>query len=64
MLIDFIVFYISCSCVKDDLHVAMSRVNYRSDGVRIQHNPYAEGMSEKYGKPGETDAEGFDPYAG
>jgi hypothetical protein len=44
--------------------VAMSRVNYRSDGVRIQHNPYAEGMSEKYGKPGETDAEGFDPYAG
>jgi hypothetical protein len=36
---------------------------YRHDGVRITHDPYAPGMAEKYGRPGETDSEGFDPYA-
>jgi len=36
---------------------------YRADGVRITHDPYAPGMAEKYGRPGETDNEGFDPYA-
>merc|ERR1719430_1630342 len=36
---------------------------YRSDGVRITHDPYHPDMAEKYGKPGETDSEGFDPYA-
>lgn len=36
---------------------------YRQDGVRITHDPYAPGMAEKYGKPGNTDNEGFDPYA-
>ena len=36
---------------------------YRTDGVRITHDPYAPGMAEKYGRPGETDNEGFDPYA-
>ena len=36
---------------------------YRSDGVRIHHDPYAPGMASKYGRPGETDADGFDPYA-
>lgn len=36
---------------------------YRHDGVRITHDPYAPGMSEKYGRPGKTDNEGFDPYA-
>lgn len=35
---------------------------YRADGVRITHDPYAPGMAEKYGAPGATDAEGFDPY--
>ena len=35
----------------------------RADGVRILHNPYAPGMAEKYGLPGETDNEGFDPYS-
>ena len=35
----------------------------RSDGVRITHDPYAPGMAEKYGAPGKTDNEGFDPYA-
>mmetsp|Transcript_139150 Transcript_139150/g.242146 ORF Transcript_139150/g.242146 Transcript_139150/m.242146 type:complete len:349 (-) Transcript_139150:176-1222(-) len=36
---------------------------YRHDGVRITHDPYAPGMVEKYGSPGATDREGFDPYA-
>jgi hypothetical protein len=46
------------------LHQAMpSKAYHRSDGVRIQHDPYAAGMKEKYGSPGQTDDEGFDPYA-
>merc|ERR1711978_783363 len=36
--------------------------HYRADGVRITHDPYAPGMAEKYGMPGKTDQEGFDPY--
>lgn len=36
---------------------------YRRDGVRITHDPFSPGMGEKYGFPGETDREGFDPYA-
>ena len=36
---------------------------YRRDGVRITHDPYAPGMAEKYGAPGRTDSDGFDPYA-
>jgi len=36
---------------------------YRKDGVRITHDPYATGMAEKYGLPGQTDQDGFDPYA-
>lgn len=43
--------------------VAMAADLYRADGVRICHDPYAPGMAEKYGKPGKTDSEGFDPYA-
>ena len=35
----------------------------RDDGVKILHDPLAAGMVEKYGAPGETDDEGFDPYA-
>jgi len=42
---------------------AVDREYYRADGVRITHDPYAPGMVEKYGKPGQTDNEGFDPYA-
>jgi hypothetical protein len=37
--------------------------HYRHDGVRITHDPYAPGMAAKYGAPGKTDREGFDPYA-
>lgn len=36
---------------------------YRKDGVRMDFDPYAKGMAEKYGLPGSTDPEGFDPYA-
>eukprot|EP00729_Bicosta_minor_P022924 gene22924-7091_t len=36
---------------------------YRHDGVRITHDPFSDGMAEKYGAPGSTDREGFDPYA-
>mmetsp|Transcript_31105 Transcript_31105/g.51376 ORF Transcript_31105/g.51376 Transcript_31105/m.51376 type:complete len:212 (-) Transcript_31105:62-697(-) len=36
---------------------------YRTDGVRILHDPYAAGVAEKYGIPGRTDKEGFNPYA-
>ncbi|EKX52689.1 hypothetical protein GUITHDRAFT_84668 [Guillardia theta CCMP2712] len=36
---------------------------YRKDGVRIVHDPYSPGMADKYGAPGETDSDGFDPYA-
>jgi hypothetical protein len=36
---------------------------YRRDGVRITHDPYAPSMAGKYGLPGRTDSEGFDPYA-
>ena len=43
---------------------AASGDRYRHDGVRIVHDPHAPGMAESYGAPGETDAEGFDPYAG
>ena len=36
---------------------------YRADGVRIGYNPYSPEMLEKYGSPGETDSEGFNPYS-
>lgn len=36
---------------------------YRADGVRITHDPYSPEMAAKYGLPGKTDNEGFDPYA-
>lgn len=37
--------------------------HYRADGVRITHDPFHPDMEAKYGRPGETDKEGFDPYA-
>lgn len=43
--------------------MSQSAVYYRSDGVRITHDPHAKGMAAKYGSPGQTDADGFDPYA-
>lgn len=34
-----------------------------SDGIKLDYDPYAPGMAEKYGLPGGTDSDGFDPYA-
>ena len=48
---------------KVDLKRAVDTCLYRKDGVRITHDPFAPGMIEKYGAPGKTDNEGFDPYA-
>merc|ERR1719162_2033459 len=42
--------------------MADAEQHYRRDGVRITHDPYAPGMADQYGTPGETDREGFDPY--
>ena len=36
--------------------------NVRPDGVLMGYDPYAPGMAAKYGAPGNTDSEGFDPY--
>ncbi len=35
----------------------------RADGLPITYDPYAPGIAEKYGMPGATDDEGFDPYS-
>ena len=34
----------------------------RSDGLKISYDPFAPEMIEKYGSPGDTDSEGFNPY--
>lgn len=44
------------------INIMADKELYREDGVRITHDPYAPGMAEKYGLPGKTDCEGFDPY--
>lgn len=36
----------------------------RSDGIVINYDPYTPEMAQHYGKPGETDDDGFNPYAG
>ena len=61
-------FTIGSSCrvlKKTEKRMSFAAANeyYRSDGVRIQHDPYAPGIAEKYGLEGSTDPEGFDPYA-
>lgn len=37
-------------------------VRRRADGVIVNFDPYAPEMMAKYGRPGETDNEGFNPY--
>jgi hypothetical protein len=46
-------------------HYNMSNNNeyYRADGIRMDFDPYAPGMAEKYGLNGQTDQDGFDPYS-
>ena len=54
----------SHAMIPDVAATASAKKNlYRADGVRITHDPYAPEMVEKYGAPGKTDSEGFDPYA-
>jgi len=50
------------SCTMAHASTSKTAEYYRADGVRITHDPYAPGMVEKYGAPGTTDNEGFDPY--
>lgn len=38
------------------------RQHIRQDGVIIGYDPYTPEMISKYGQPGETDNEGFNPY--
>lgn len=38
--------------------MASGKEYYRADGVRIDFDPYAPGLAEKYGLPGNTDPEG------
>lgn len=38
--------------------MASGKEYYRADGVKIDFDPYAPGMAEKYGLPGNTDPEG------
>ena len=37
-------------------------VNRRADGIIMNYDPYHPEMIAKYGAPGETDNEGFNPY--
>ncbi len=37
-------------------------VRRRADGVIMNYDPYAPEMIQMYGRPGETDSEGFNPY--
>lgn len=52
-----------CALSTEHGGMASAEQHYRRDGVRITHDPHAPGMAEQYGKPGQTDNEGFDPYA-
>ena len=35
----------------------------RADGLNMGYDPFAPEMVAKYGAPGQTDDEGFNPYA-
>lgn len=54
--------FVNVLLLADKRGMATTSALYRADGVKITHDPYAEGMAEKYGLPGATDSEGFDPY--
>ena len=54
---------LNATCLSMTNDASRDRDHFRHDGVRMTHDPYAPGMVEKYGRPGRTDGEGFDPYA-
>jgi hypothetical protein len=65
MLRSFTLFSVHCHILVRSCRAMSSGANehFRKDGVRIAHDPYAPGIAELYGLPGNTDPEGFDPYA-
>lgn len=54
---------ITLSSTNADQEQSNMKEYFRKDGVRINFDPNAEGIAEKYGLSGSTDPEGFDPYA-
>lgn len=44
------------------MSMSENSIYVRSDGLTISYDPYAPEMIEKYGAPGATDSEGFNPY--
>ena len=47
----------------DEMPQPRSTPLIRHDGLKINYDPYAPEMVAKYGAPGSTDNEGFDPYS-
>ena len=43
--------------------IMTSRTSSTAASRYLDYDPYAPGMAEKYGLPGSTDPEGFNPYA-
>lgn len=54
----FVVLLALFACVVRTSFAGMRR---SSDGLRMDYNPFAKEMVEKYGAPGKTDDEGFNP---
>lgn len=54
---------IPAQAIVRSLDMSTGKDLYRADGVKISYDPYSPGMREKYGAPGKTDDEGFNPYA-
>lgn len=51
------------SSLSSSNNMSSDKEYYRADGVRMDFDPYAPRMAEKYGLPGATDNDGFDPYS-
>jgi hypothetical protein len=54
---------LACAAILLSRTMSAPRALFRPDGVKITHDPFAPDIMEKYGLPGRTDDEGFDPYA-
>jgi ankyrin repeat protein len=55
-----------CFAFLSILHLSFSMSSTqtrRADGIIMGYDPYAPEMVNKYGRPGQTDNEGFNPYA-
>ena len=47
---------------RDLIRSSSNGIRRRADGIIVHFDPYSEEMMEKYGRPGETNDEGFNPY--